>query len=236
MTLPAELLDYILSFLQSDPATLKTCSETHPSLCQLAEPYIYSHILLTTDDESTDLIDTLSKRPYIVNYIRSLEIDVGGGHGTETQRRLEEIATILPNLLALREITFDHSPSSAFVWAGQLPLAWLDCCLRLQSMRDVCITHVVCFSFLLLNGERKSIRALTVRGGNIQIQVLEQMMWIGTVLCPHSVSDYVWKGSCRTLSPGLQHADHSFDPWSFSPLIIGFMIHFLSFSPAVQIP
>jgi len=49
MALPAELLDHILSFLQSDPETLKTCSESHPSLSQLAEPYLYAHVLLKTD-------------------------------------------------------------------------------------------------------------------------------------------------------------------------------------------
>ena len=165
MTLPAELLDYILSFLQSDPTALKACSESHSSLCQLAEPHLYSHILLKTHHESADLAEVLSKRPYIVHYILSLEIYVGGDYGTETQHRLEEIATILPNLLALREITFDHSPS--FEWEEEFESfhpAWLDC-LRLQSMRDVCITHVVSFSSFSSNGERKSIRALTVRGG-----------------------------------------------------------------------
>src|SRR6266498_3408781 len=109
MALPAEILSHILSFLQSDPAALKTCSESHPSLCQFAEPYLYSHFLLTTDNSSSkpaNLIELLTKRPYIVHYIRSLEIYVSD-HENETKRRrrLKEISTILPKLLALRAIT-----------------------------------------------------------------------------------------------------------------------------------
>jgi len=52
MALPAEILDHILSFLGSDTAALKRCSESHPSLCQLAERYLYSRILLTTNNSS----------------------------------------------------------------------------------------------------------------------------------------------------------------------------------------
>ena len=173
ITVPAEIVDHILSFLQSDPETLKTCSESHPSLCQLDEPYLYSHILFKTDDESeseqcSKLTELFSKRPYIVQYIRSLEIRVNSFHNTKVRRRrLEEISTILPNLLALREITLDHSPHS-FGWNAQpesFRLAFLDC-LRLQSMQDVHINSVVDFPFRsALDGECKSIRSLTVRGG-----------------------------------------------------------------------
>ena len=73
----------------------------------------------------------------------------------------------LPNLSALRELTLDHSLCSLFRFE-ELPesfrLAFLDC-LRLQSMRDVCINYVLHFPFKsALNSECKSIRSLTVRG------------------------------------------------------------------------
>jgi len=173
MALPPEILDHILSFLQSDPAALKSCSESHPSLSQLAEPYLYAHVLLRTDDESQlfkpeNLTELLSKRPYIVYYIRSLEIDVRNGHDKETRRCcLEEISTILPNLSALREITLDHSSSPGFGWEAQpesFRRAFLDC-FRSQTMQDVHVKHVLLFPFRsALNGEC-SIRSLTVRGG-----------------------------------------------------------------------
>ena len=174
MAFPAEIFDHILSFLQSDPAALKSCSESHPSLSQLAEPHLYAHIFLRTDDQSdlcskpANLAELLSNRPYIVHYIRSLEIYVGNGQDEETRRRcLEEISTILPNLSALREITLDHSSSPNFGWEAQpesFRRAFLDC-LRSQTRQDVHVKHVLLFPFRsALNGEC-SIRSLTVRGG-----------------------------------------------------------------------
>jgi len=168
MSLPAEILSHIFSFLQSEPATLQACLESHPSLVQLVQPYLYSHIRFNTDDSSpkpADLTEVLSKHPY---YIRSLEIHVGGGLDFEIQRhRLEEISTILPNLLALREITLNHSLCPLWGWEAQpesFRLAFLDC-LRLQSMRDVCIDDVLHFPFKsALNCECKSIRSLIVHG------------------------------------------------------------------------
>ena len=180
MALPPELLDHILSFLKSDPETLKTCSETHPLLCQLAEPYLYSYLRVETTPNNSplqrfkpaDVTELLSKRPHIVHYIRSLEIYVSGNYGNydrETRRcGLEEISTVLPNLVALREITLDHSPSPGLGWEAQpesFRRAFLDC-LRSQFMQDVHIKHVFGFPFMsVLNGRCKYIRSLSVRGG-----------------------------------------------------------------------
>jgi len=171
MALPAELLDHILSFLRSDPETLKLCSESHSLLSQLAEPYLYYHVLLKTDESEQlfNLIELLSKRPYVAHYIRSLEIHVGGSHDKETQqRRLQGISTILPYLLALKAVTLNHTPLPFFGWEAQpesFRQAFLDC-LRLQTMQDVCIKQVYGFPFgSALNGRCKSIRSLTVSGG-----------------------------------------------------------------------
>ena len=173
MALPAELLDHILSLLQSDPEALKICSKSHPSLCQLAEPYLYSHILLKTDESDkwfnpANLTELLSKRPYIVHYIRSLEIRVGGDDDKETRlQRLQEISTILPYLSALKAVTLNHSACPFLGWETQpesFRRAFLDC-LHLQSMQDVCINQIFGFPFAFaLNGGCKSIRRLTVSG------------------------------------------------------------------------
>jgi len=54
--------------------------ESDPSLCRLAEPHLYSHILLKMHEleqrsgKPANLTELLSKRPYIAHYIRSLEI------------------------------------------------------------------------------------------------------------------------------------------------------------------
>ena len=215
MAFPAEILDHILSFLGSDTAALKRCSESHPSLCQLAERYLYSRILLTTNssDESSqpaNFIGLLSKRPYIVHYIRSLEISVNYGRDTGTQ--LEEVSTILPNLSALREITLDHPPSwlDWEVLPESFRLTFLDC-LRLQSMQVVCLKRVIRFPYRsALNGECKSIRSLTVRGGRpgqSQINNLDldgPFVNQGLSLClhispTHDMEGFVsWFATCRS--------------------------------------
>jgi len=174
MALPAELLDHILSFLQSDPETLKSCSESHSPLSQLAEPYLYHHVLFKTDESEQlfkpeNLAELLSKRPYIAHYIRSLEIRVGGSLNKKARQRcLEEISTILPYLLALKVVTLNHAPSPRIGWEAQpesFRQAFLDC-LRLQTMQDICIKQVYSFPFgSALNGRCKSIRSLTVSGG-----------------------------------------------------------------------
>jgi len=179
MALPVELLDHILSFLRSDPETLKSCSESHSPLSQLAEPYLYYHVLLKTDESEQlfkpeNLTELLSKRPYVAHYIHSLEIHVGGSRDKEVQqRRLQGISTILPYLLALKAVTLNHTPSPLFGWSAQpesFRQAFLDC-LRLQTMQDVCIEQVYGFPFgSALNGRCKSIRSLTVSGG----------LWLGS--------------------------------------------------------
>ena len=171
MSPPAEVLSHIFSFLQLEPAALQACLESHPSLFRLVQPHLYSHINFNTDSSSprpADLTEVLSKRPYTVHYIRSLEINLDSGLDFEIQQhRLEEISTILPNLLVLREITLSHSLCPFWGWEAQpecFRLAFLEC-LRLQSMRDVCISDVLHFPFKsALNGECKSIRSLTVHG------------------------------------------------------------------------
>jgi len=234
MALPAEILDHILSFLGSDTAALKRCSESHPSLCQLAERYLYSRILLTTNNSSDELessqpanlIGLLFKRPYIVHYIRSLEISVRDDRDTETQ--LEEVSTILPNLSALREITLDH-PS---VWLDldweALPesfrLAFLDC-LRLQSMQVVCLKHILRFPYRsALNDECKSIRSLTVRGPS-QINNLDldgPLVNQGLSLCLHisvihDMEGFVsWFATCRSQLRSLEF--FSFDDRCYDSL------------------
>src|SRR6266542_5954723 len=141
MNLPAEILDHIFSFLKLDPAALRACSESDPSLSRLAEPHLYFHVLLKTSNSSSDtsnLAQLLSKRPHLAHYIRSLEIQVIGPITTHhIWCDLVEISNILPMLLALKKIALDHSSAPYFLkWETQpksLSLAFLTC-LRLPSM------------------------------------------------------------------------------------------------------
>jgi len=176
MNLPVEVIDHIFSFLQSDPASLRACSKAHPSLSQLAEPHLYSYILLKAGGDSSDqgfwpsnLAKLLSKRPHIARYIRSLEIQVFTNPDFDgvVRLHLKEISNILPMLLALRQIALDHSSTLlSFQWETQpesFRLAFL-ACLRLPSMQDVSLTFVAQFPFTsLLNDECKLLRELTLQ-------------------------------------------------------------------------
>jgi len=176
MNLPAEILDHIFSFLQADPASLRACSKTHPSLFQLAEPYLYSHIVIkagenSLSDKPSNLAELLSKRPHIAHYINNLEIWVIGRSSLfdhHLQCHLEELSNLLPMLLALRKIAFEHSDAHFFFkWKTQpesFRLGFL-ACLRLPSMQDVSLTRVFQFPFSsLLNNECNSLRGLTLQG------------------------------------------------------------------------
>lgn len=79
--LPLDVVDHILSFLQSDMVALKACSRTHPSLSRLAERYLYAYItfdmacfLYHRGNEEIELFEILSERPHIAKYIRSFDI------------------------------------------------------------------------------------------------------------------------------------------------------------------
>jgi len=43
---PNELIDYVLSFLQSDPYSLEKCTRADPFLSKLAERYLYADVTL----------------------------------------------------------------------------------------------------------------------------------------------------------------------------------------------
>src|SRR6266542_256076 len=112
MALPVEILDHILSFLQSDPAALRACSESHPSLSQLAESHLYSQIVFKVNasfsyQTYSVFANLLSKRPDIAQAIRDLKIQVYAHPSTERNvvRLLEEISSILPMLLVLKRIS-----------------------------------------------------------------------------------------------------------------------------------
>jgi len=167
MSLPADVLDYILSFLQSDTDTLKACSRSHPILSQLVERYLYTSITLRDDIslEASELNELLHNRPHVANYVFALEIEFA--YGTDQKALgpfLEAISFILPMLTMLRKIRLSHTRPATVTWQ-MLPekfyLAFLDC-LRLPSMATICIEF---FAFpLSALTQCKHIGNLSIRG------------------------------------------------------------------------
>jgi len=72
MVLPAELIDYIFSFLQNDPSALKACSKAHPLLSRLAERHIYAHIVI--DPRAPEVCNDILENPQLLDHPRTLKI------------------------------------------------------------------------------------------------------------------------------------------------------------------
>ena len=173
LPLTIDVLDYILSFLESDSKTLKACCRSHPLLCQIAEPHIYASIYLRTSNHVSDrnfgpsnLVNLLSNRPHIANYIRNLDIQVSGDSDEEMVPFLHEISTALPKLLTLKKITLDHrSTPTSFCWESQpecFRMVFIGC-LRSPSVQHVCLRGIFHFPFVSVwNGESQTIKSLTV--------------------------------------------------------------------------
>ena len=169
MALPTELLDHILSFLQSDKAALRACAESHPLLSQLTEPYLYAHISLWTCLQhpnsnhfgTSKLARLLSDSPRVVHYIRKLDISIYGKYLSTVDHRLKEISAFLPRLLELTSISL----SSTYSWE-RLPAYFCQAfwtALRSPSVQHVSISRVINFPLLnVLTREECKITQLTI--------------------------------------------------------------------------
>ena len=171
MSLPTDVLDVILSFLQEDHTTLKACLESHPILSQLAERYSYAHI--TVDENATieseiqfdvKLAVVLSRKPHIAKYVRSLEIKIGSYSFSQ------DLPTILSSdsLPCLTTIALSSSgcvPGS-IGWQS-LPesfrVAFIASFNNLPSISSVSIVWISGFPLSALNGCNK-VKDLTLDG------------------------------------------------------------------------
>ena len=165
MSLPNDLVDYILSFLQSDPVTLKKCAQSHPTLDQLSERYIYANITLCDDlDPSKDLRSSeftriLAKRPDIAKHVRSLTVRVSGNLGLEQDKtrlsHLDSAAFLLPALSGLTKLTIQERPEGWFHFSWQiLPETFHQAFLHFihaQGKKEVSICDVSFFPLSWLN-------------------------------------------------------------------------------------
>jgi len=110
MFLPNELIDYVLSFLQSDPYSLEKCTRADPFLSKLAERYLYADVTLFDDPHpkiksrtTHQLTQILVQKPEIAHYIRSLTIylkDYGNSP-------LITVSSLLPMFTQLTSVTIN---------------------------------------------------------------------------------------------------------------------------------
>jgi len=168
MSLPDDVLDHILSFLQSDLRALKACSQSHPKFIPLVERYLYATVTLYDNNTisqnglgTPQFMTLLSDNPHIANYIRSLEVEVTYDL-IESVQYLEDIASVLRMCSLLNKITLKQIHSGWAALPEAFRLAFLDC-LHLSSMKAVCIIYVYGFPLTALE-YAKNLKQLTLRG------------------------------------------------------------------------
>ena len=140
---PNKLVDYILSFLQSDTDSLQKCTRSDPVLSKFAEHYIYadSPHLNVKSSATHMLTQILSNKPEIANYICSLTIHLNG-HGNSP---LITLSSLLPTFSQLTSVTI-HANRKDSSW-DKLPEKFREefvVLLRAQ-LRELCISSLSSF-------------------------------------------------------------------------------------------
>ena len=170
--LPSDVIDYIFSFLQSDCATLRECSKSHPFLALLAERHLYVYIALqnhpTRNDPKllpSELLEVFAERPEILNNIvQGLSIELIPLQMAEMKRSLEDIASILSIAgPRLRSITL--TARSPVAWRNldeAFQKAFLNC-IRSPSVTEASLQDVVGFQLSELVG-RRGLKRLSLQG------------------------------------------------------------------------
>ena len=183
---PTDIIDHILSFLQSDPVSLKTCAQSHPILSKIAERHIYANTTILSDYHSgivsdehclrvCELSKTLSDNPYIANYVRSLEIrfEPGADEDLPLMYYLTKVLPLLALLVSLRKVALIPTGKQEDVRLSSMSrdmLMTFLLCLRLPSMVEVHLENFVLDDTLLH------------RCQTLKILTLSQCLWYPTGL------------------------------------------------------
>ena len=155
--LPFDVVEHILSFLESHPKALLACSKAHPILSQIVEKYWFRHITLRTGFTNftfsftpSDMLRCLTETPRIVNYVAILEVEFIYDQDRDWMTPyLKEIASLLPMFPLLECIMLpSRRNDSALLWRD-LPQNFrtaVENCLHLPTLQEV---HVGDMSFPL---------------------------------------------------------------------------------------
>jgi len=157
MQLSIELVDHILSFLQSDPVSLKACRKSHPLLSQLAERHQFSHVVVDYFNLCkfaflpSKFTKIIHRHPHIATYIRSISMRLG------VEKYSSELSSILPMMTLLKKVKLDGRRWQEI--PQHFRQALLDC-IHLPSMEHVHIVQLSDFPLSALN----NIKRLTLSG------------------------------------------------------------------------
>jgi len=157
MSLPAELIDHIFSFLQEDTLALKACSKAHPLLSRLAERHLFAHIIIDPSrylrSNVTEATNPIFENPRFLDYPRTLEI----GACLYASRNLPVISimSMIPQMTNLISLTI-HDP-----YQTEGFISTLRNCLPQSPFQQLCLSNLYGFPFSILD-DAKNIKQLTL--------------------------------------------------------------------------
>ena len=170
-SLPADVLDYIFSFLESDSVALEVCAQSHPFLSQFAERYLYSTVNLQDDGGSIgaaqvfEFNQLLLDTPRIGSCVRTVEVQIPYKSQFDVTD-LTYISSILQKLSLVKKIALiQEGNREDFLWEN-LPETFRQAflkCLVLPSMEGLSLAHVINFPLSALK-DCKTIKTLQLRG------------------------------------------------------------------------
>jgi len=149
--IPLDIIDNILSFLQLEHDSLISCLKAYPHLSNLVKPHFFLHIGLCNFCPSSQpvnffshskLYNILSTEPHIVNYIRTLCIELRGPENNETRAEAyRETSLVLTSLPLLHKIVLYPNIKKPLTWDDlddSFNIA-LRKCLQLPTLKRVTV-------------------------------------------------------------------------------------------------
>jgi hypothetical protein len=165
--LPLEIIDHILSFLQSDVLTLEKCSKAHPILSELVPKHLYANITIRVPTDVSRFSE-LASNDLIANYVCTLQIELVWSIHESSGRRLldqEKIALMLPKFRMLKGIGLHvgNDPPTEWPLLHERFREAFAQCLRSPSMIEVSIIGASEFPLTTFRNCR-SIKRLALGG------------------------------------------------------------------------
>jgi len=168
MLLPVELIDRIFSFLRGDRSALNACSQSHPLLFQLAEPYYYADIVIIVTEDNfavSSFHENFSKNPHILDYVRTLEIRahshlISPPLLTQDSKMLS-IISMIPRMTNLTSLKLGDTLLGSSLYNGNDFYATLCNCLQHSSVEQLFFDNFSNVQFSALDNA-KNIKKLTL--------------------------------------------------------------------------
>ena len=145
---PPEIFSEIFSFLASEAHVLLACSQAHPIFAQIIEPILYAHVIVIIHDANYEdqhhlkfkphqLSTLLSDNPRILNYLRSLCVDLS----LLDDEVLTELVAILPRL-KLERIQLTCTDFAHWNWFDVVFRTAFVAYISTSFMKEVCIDDI----------------------------------------------------------------------------------------------